>query len=110
MRMSFVCASLACLMALSPAPAAADGEGRKVEITGKLRTGVAAVGGETTGVVLRTERGTFELDLGQSGELRGKAAGLDGKRVTVTGRLRIRPGVEVRERRVVAVETLEPEK
>jgi hypothetical protein len=108
MTVSFVCASLACLLALSPAPAAADGEGRKVEVTGTLRTGVVAVGGETTGVVLRTERGTFDLDLGPSGELRGKAAGLDGKRVTVTGRLRVRPGVEAAERRVVAVETLGP--
>jgi hypothetical protein len=83
-----------------------DQPAKKVEMTGKLRTGVVAIGGETTGIIIETKKGRFELDLGKNKELRARAAKLNGKQVTVTGTLVIRKGVEVKERRIITVKTL----
>jgi len=78
--------------------------------TGTLRTGMMAIGGETTGVLLETSAGTFELDLRQSEEANAKAESLNGKKVVVTGDYRPRAGVEVKERRIIVVRTLQPAK
>src|SRR5215211_704409 len=53
----------------------------KVEAKGKLRTGLMAIGGETTGVTITTDAGTFEV------ELPAKADGekLNGKTVVIAG-------------------------
>jgi lysophospholipase L1-like esterase len=77
----------------------------KVEMKGTLKTGIAAIGGETTGIILKTKDGDFELEL-RTDEFRKKAEKLDGKTVTVKGTLRIQKGVEVKERKIVAVEEL----
>jgi hypothetical protein len=79
----------------------------KVEIKGTLQTGVFAIGGETTGTLIKTKDGTFELDLGKNKELRTLAEKLNGKPALVTGRLTVRAGVEVRQRLIVTVETLD---
>jgi hypothetical protein len=75
---------------------------------GKLMTGVVAIGGETTGVVLKGKTGTVELDLGTNKDLLARAEKLNGKDVIVTGKLEIRKGVEIAERRIVTVTDLKP--
>ena len=89
---------------------AKDKDAKKVELTGKLRTGIVAIGGETTGTLLETKKGTYELDFGKQKELRQKAEKLNGKNVKVVGKLEIRKGVEVKERRIVTVTSLEEAK
>jgi hypothetical protein len=78
----------------------------KVEIRGKLQTGVVAIGGETTGTLVHTRDGTLELDLGKDQKLREAAEQLNDKTVLVTGKLTIRRGVEIRQRLIVTVATL----
>lgn len=102
---------LALVLALSSAHAGgakdkAAGKGQKVTMTGTLKTGIFAIGGETTGTILRTKKGTYELDLGKNKDLRTMAKRLDGKMVEVTGTLNIRKGVEVKERRIITVDAL----
>src|SRR4051812_8953952 len=74
--------------------------------TGTLKTGVIAIGGETTGVTLSTDSGVYELDLGAKDGLKKKADALNGKKVVVTGDYQPRKGVEVKERRIIAVKSL----
>jgi hypothetical protein len=85
-------------------------EGKKVEMKGTLRTGIVAIGGETTGTIIETKEGRFELDLGKDKELRQKAEKLNGKMVVATGTLVIKKGVEIKERRIVTVASLEEAK
>jgi hypothetical protein len=86
---------------------AATNAEEKVELKGRLRTGVVAIGGETTGTIVETKDGPFELDISMNKELADKIAKLDGKQVVVTGILEIRKGEEIRERKIVVVKTLE---
>jgi hypothetical protein len=91
------------------APIAADevdDAGQPFDESGKLAVGVVAIGGETTGVTLTDGDKTWELELG-SAELKKLAEKLDGRQVRVRGTLHVRPGVEVAERRIVEVESLE---
>lgn len=78
----------------------------KVEIKGKLQTGIVAIGGETTGVVIQAKDGSLELNLGTNKDLRAEAEKLNGKAVVVTGTLTVRRGVEVRQRLIVTVATI----
>jgi hypothetical protein len=78
----------------------------KVEIRGTLETGVIAIGGETTGIVVRSAGSAWELDLGGNAELKQQAEQLNGKTVVVTGVYRRQKGVEIPERHIVAVATL----
>ena len=75
---------------------------------GKLKTGVVAPGGETTGTILTTNDGTLELDI-KDKDLQKKAESLNGKTVIVTGKLTIKPGVEVKTRHIVIVDSLKAE-
>lgn len=77
-------------------------------VVGTLRTGIFAIGGETTGTTITAKGVTWELDLGKSGELRALANALDKKKVTVKGILERRKGVEIRERWIVTVASLDP--
>ena len=75
---------------------------------GTLKTGIMAIGGETTGVILETGEGSpYELDFGRNEELRKLAEKLNGKKVVVQGGYKPRPGVEVSERRIIEVKSLE---
>jgi hypothetical protein len=98
------------VLALSCLPAGADenvsGDYIKVEIKGTLQTGMMAIGGETTGTIIRANNVQWELDLGGNAQLQANAEKLDGKSVVVTGRYEKRKGVEIRERHIVKVETL----
>jgi hypothetical protein len=72
------------------------GEVVQLEIKGKVTTGVVAIGGETTGVVIATTPQGFTC------ELEGLTdASLNGKTAVVTGTLTIKPGVEVRTRTIL---------
>lgn len=75
----------------------------KVEARGVLKTGIVAIGGETTGTILTTPSGVLELDLAKKRDLQALAEKLDGKDVIVTGNLTIRKGVEIRQRLIVTV-------
>ena len=77
-----------------------------VTVVGTLRTGIIAIGGETTGTTITAKGIKWELDLGKNAELRAAAEKLDAKQVTVTGTLERRAGIEVRERWIVTVTSL----
>jgi hypothetical protein len=101
----FLLFGVLCLLAL---PAIAGEQGpKKVEIKGILRTGIVAIGGETTGTIIRTKDDKYELDFGKDKKLKKKAEKLDGKAVVVTGTLVVRKGVEVKERKIIIVTKLE---
>lgn len=78
-----------------------------VEIKGLLRSGIVAIGGETTGTTITADNLSFELDFGDQAELRETARTLNGQTVIVTGRLEGRRGIEIPLRYVVNVKTLE---
>jgi hypothetical protein len=97
---------LVCLLAVPALAADKEKGAKKVEFKGKLRTGIVAIGGETTGTIIETKDGTYELELGKDKELRAKAKRLDGKPVVVTGILGVRKGIEVKERKIITVTSL----
>lgn len=77
-----------------------------VNVVGSLRTGVVAIGAETTGTTITSKGITWELDLGKDAELKKIAEKLNGKKAVVEGTLERRPGVEVKERWIVTVTKL----
>ena len=76
------------------------------EYRGSLRYPIAQIGGETTGVVLNTGSEWYELAIPPEIAVRQPLDELDGRRVVVTGVLRVTSGIEVRERRIIQVKTL----
>jgi hypothetical protein len=102
-------AALASIVAAEPRDRAADKESNesiKVEIHGQLKTGVVAIGGETTGVTITASNLTFELDFADGPNQAAKAEDLNGRSVVVTGMLEGRKGVEIPLRYIVKVESL----
>jgi hypothetical protein len=85
----------------------ADGDSIEVVVRGTLRTGIMAIGGETTGTTVTARGATWELDLRGNPEWAARAESLSGRRVVVAGTLEVRPGVERRQRWIVTVKTLE---
>ena len=77
-----------------------------VTVVGTIRTGLVAIGGETTGTTITAKGIRWELDFGQNAELRAAADNLNGKPVTACGTLERRPGVEIKERWIVKVTSL----
>jgi hypothetical protein len=86
------------------ARAAVDGE--IVKVTGKLRMGLVAIGGETTGSAVNIDGITWELDFDKNPSLKQTAEKMDGKQVCVEGPLEYRQGVEVKDRRIIVVRKL----
>lgn len=78
----------------------------KVEIRGMLITGVAQIGGETTGVLIKASNVVWELDLQRNDKLWELANSLNGKDVLVSGTFRRTKGLEVPIREIVSVESL----
>ena len=99
-RRIFGSLAVACVCFGTIALAAQKDNDRAAEWTGTLRTGVVAVGGETTGMVLETATGTFEIQPATDVVLAALKK-LDGQQVTVHGTLTKRPGTEVKERRII---------
>ena len=95
------------LAAAWPSPPAPSGDYIKVEMRGRLRTGIMAIGGETTGVVITSRGASWELDLEGLSDGVARSRSLDGRTVVVKGSLEMRPGVERRERAIVTVTSLE---
>ncbi len=85
---------------------AAPQANNKLTLTGKLQTGVMAVGGETTGITLTAGNVAYELDI-KDAALKKKADELNGKNATVKGTLTLKQGVESKQRRIIVVESLE---
>lgn len=83
-----------------------SGEFIHVTVVGTLQTGIAAIGGETTGTTITSRNVTWELDLTKNRGLKNAAQKLQGKLVKVTGLLQRKRGVEVAERWIVDVKTL----
>lgn len=83
-------------------------QGAERELRGMLSCPVFAIGGETTGTVIKTARSTYELDLSKHPEWTQLAQQLDGKAVIVVGELTVREGLEVAERRIFKVNELKP--
>lgn len=106
---SFTC--LAKQSAGSPQELLARKKPAWVVCTGVVKTGIVAVGAETTGIILTTKtQGTVELDCGNSSRLLRQAEQLDGEEAVVAGIYREFPGVEVEMRRVIRVQVIIPKK
>ena len=83
----------------------------KVEIKGMIQTQIMAIGGETTGVIIKAGDVSWELDLGTNRQLHELAERLHGKTALARGTLKRIRGIERGERVVVEVESLsEPDK
>ncbi len=82
----------------------------EVRVRGTLKRGIMAIGGETTGTIIRFGKTTWELDLGKNPALGPAAEKLDGKRVVVIGTVRTQPGVEIAERTILTVASIAPAK
>ena len=92
-----------------PLPESAEaGEYVRVEVRGQVATGLAAIGGETTGAAIKADGITFELDFGGDETLAAAAEQADGKLAKVRGRLERRAGVEIKERWIMHVRSLQP--
>ncbi len=102
----FVLGGVFCMMAHDPVQGGNKDkkEAKKVELKGIIKTGIVAIGGETTGNNIETKEGNYELAV--SKELRADVDKLNKKEAVVTGPLVIRKGIEVKERRIVTVETI----
>jgi hypothetical protein len=88
----------------------AKGDFIKVEIQGTLKTGIVAIGGETTGTTITSGGITWELDLKKTKDLQELAEKLNGKATHVAGTLALRKGIEVRQRMIVTVTSLKAAK
>jgi len=102
----FVLAGVFCMMAHDPAQAGDKDkkEAKKVELKGIIKTGIVAIGGETTGTIVETKEGNYELAV--SKELRADVDKLNKMEAIVTGTLAIKKGLAVKERKIVTVETV----
>lgn len=85
----------------------ADVDSVNVTVVGTLRTGLFAIGGETTGTTIMSKGITWELDLGKIAAFRRAAQKFNGKKVIVRGSLERRRGVEIKERWIVTVTGLQ---
>lgn len=79
----------------------------RVQIVGELHTGVNAIGGETTGTVIRAGNIEWELELRGDLVLKAAAEKLNGQTVEVKGTLQKKRGVEVHTRWIVQVTALQ---
>lgn len=78
----------------------------KVELKGIIQTNMVAIGGETTGTVIRVGDLSWDLDLGENRTLQELAERLNGKTALIKGTLMRIKGIERGERDVVVVESL----
>ncbi len=79
----------------------------KVEVRGKLNNEIMAIGGETTGAVITANGIAWELDFSDSPNSQRKSAAMNGKTVVVKGQLSVKRGIEIRQRWIVKVASIE---
>ena len=95
------------ILPLALSAAGRDGDHyAKVELKGILQTGMAAIGGETTGAVIKVGDLSWDIDFGENRVLQELAERLNGKTVLIKGILMRIKGIERGERDVVVVESL----
>ena len=82
-------------------------DGVTVNIVGKLKTGIIAIGGETTGTTITSDNITFEVDLTADRGLQAVAQKFKNQRVRVLGALSKQKGVEIRERWILKATSIE---
>jgi len=99
--------SLILMCAAITAEAQSTSESIAVVVVGTIRTGIVAIGGETTGTTITAKGITWELDLGNNPALAETAKQLNGKQAAVTGSLERKTGVEIPVRFVVTVKSIE---
>ena len=80
----------------------------EVEMVGIIRTGVMAIGGESTGTTITALGFTWELDLAGNKDHEKLAKEWDGKELVVKGTLTVRQGVERGRRVIVVVKQMTP--
>jgi OOP family OmpA-OmpF porin len=85
-----------------PPPSRASAGQGPSEWTGKITSGMMAIGGETTGIVIVTPQDQIELQPADQA-MRQRLQQLNGKTITIRGTLETRPGVEVKTRRIIKV-------
>lgn len=105
MRVRF--ASALCLLAILPSINFAAEDSITVKVLGTLRTGIVAIGGETTGTTITAKNVIWELDFNEDAELKKAAEKLNGMKVLVEGSLEKRKGVEIKERWIFHVTKME---
>jgi hypothetical protein len=81
---------------------------KDVDYSGVIKTGVVAIGGETTGTTLDVAGSNehYELDLHGDAALIKQAGNLSSKQVTVSGYLTTKKGVEIAERKIIVVTSI----
>jgi hypothetical protein len=89
------------LAAPQAATPAAQTSSRLGQWTGRVEIGMMAIGGESTGMHLVAD--SVRLELRAEGAIATRLERLEGRQVTVRGRLDERPGVEIAARRIVTV-------
>lgn len=103
--------SIAIASLLIPRISHADGDSLgdyiKVEVRGKLNNEIMAIGGETTGVIITANGVTWELDFSNAPNSEKKSKSMNGKVVVVKGELSVKRGVEIRQRWIVKVESIQ---
>lgn len=77
---------------------------QQLTLTGVLRTNIMAIGGETTGTILQTESGNYDLILHRKDARQTHS--LDGKKVSVVGLVVAMEGVEIKGRKAIIVQSL----
>lgn len=99
---------LKALPPMNSPPASNVAESIKVEITGRVRTGVVSIGAETTGVMIAADGIVMELDFQNDEQLHEAARHLGNSMAQVKGQLRQVSGVEIAKRWIVKVDSLAP--
>src|SRR5205823_7350789 len=79
-------------------------EPKKVELRGTIKTGIVAIGGETTGTIIDTKDGAYELAVPK--ELRKEVDDLNKKTAIVTGVLNTKKGLAIKLRKIVTIESV----
>ena len=86
-----------------------DAGGRiDVDMVGVVRTGVMAIGGESTGTTVSALGFTWELDLGGNEAFADLARKSSGTELNVKGTVTVKQGVERGRRVIVVVKELRP--
>ncbi len=83
-------------------------ESVKVEITGRVKTGVMTFGAETTGAMIAADGIIWELDFQNDEQVIEAAQKLGASMAQVKGQLKRVSGTEVRDRWIVKVDSLAP--
>ncbi|WP_144999172.1 hypothetical protein [Polystyrenella longa] len=78
----------------------------EVKVVGTLSTGAVAIGGETTGITIKSGNITWEIDFSQAPELQELAIKLVKAKVQLEGELVRRSGTEVANRDTVVARSM----